>query len=430
MATFKLLLQSTSETANIYIRLSMGRNKVFKRKTGFIINSNDWSKVKGSPKSKTPESKNLKSELDKFKIKIEDAFNKANLKGIIINGDWLQEQINLIHNRKPIVKLDILTNYTQYYIDTANTRKNQRGGLGLSPNRIKSIKTFKSKIEEYQKEIKKTLQIKDISPQAANKFKDWLFEQGFSINYVGKNITNLKTVCRDARKNNIETHNNIDLIETVSETKKSEEVITLSFDELEQIKNADIKRLSLINARKWLILGCYLGQRASDLLNITEKNIIEIDGNNFIELEQQKTGKRIVVPVLPEAKEIINTGLPYKISLPKLNEYIKDVCEIAKINQPTKGKIRDKETNLNKEGIYPKYKLIGSHICRRSFATNYYSDIPTPVLIGITGHSTERMFLKYIGKTAFDNAKQMIEYVNKMQPRKKDSTFEVIKHAN
>jgi len=125
--------------------------------------------------------------------------------------------------------------------------------------------------------------------------------------------------------------------------------------------------------------------------------------------------------------------LPYKISLQKFNNHLKDLCKEAEIDQPTKGRKRNKETNLMQEGVYPKYELIGSHVCRRSFATNYYGKIPTPILIGITGHSTERMFLKYIGKIALDNAKQMYEYVNKLREQESQDPrkhLSVVKTAN
>ena len=45
----------------------------------------------------------------------------------------------------------------------------------------------------------------------------------------------------------------------------------------------------------------------------------------------------------------------------------------------------------------PKYDLISSHDLRRSFATNYFGKIETPILMQITGHSKESTFLSYIG---------------------------------
>ena len=62
------------------------------------------------------------------------------------------------------------------------------------------------------------------------------------------------------------------------------------------------------------------------------------------------------------------------------------------------------------EGKYEKWKLITSHVCRRSFATNQYGILPTPLIMQITGHSTEKMFLNYIGKNSYDYAKQIAQF--------------------
>jgi hypothetical protein len=51
------------------------------------------------------------------------------------------------------------------------------------------------------------------------------------------------------------------------------------------------------------------------------------------------------------------------------------------------------------------------------------------VLIGITGHGSERMFLSYIGKTTYDNAQQMIEYFSKLAPKTKKAEMEVIRNT-
>ncbi len=134
----------------------------------------------------------------------------------------------------------------------------------------------------------------------------------------------------------------------------------------------------------------------------------------IIELKQQKTGKLVAIPLLPEAIKIIESGLPYKINLEHFNKYSKDVCEIAKINTIVKGKMRIDEKRTLTTGYYQKWQVISSHVCRRSFATNFYGRIPTSVLMNITAHSTETVFLNYIGKTTYDNAYQMLEYFKKL----------------
>lgn len=421
MASVKFLIQSKSETSNIYIQFSINRSQVYKRKTGFVINPIRWSKPNGQPIQNDDSTKSLKSKLDKLATFITDAYNDSVSKGETITADWLQLQIDLFNNKIPTIELDVLTNFIQKYIDEAPYKPNGKKGTGLSAGRVNNIKLFSTTIERYEAETQKgkSILIKDINLKFAEEYKSWLFNQKYSINYVGKNIANLKTICFDAEKNGIETSSQFKSIKGLAEPKAPEQIIYLSEDEQELIKNAKLIREALINARKWLLLGCLIGQRGGDLLNITAKNIKEINGMKIIELKQQKTGKLVAIPLLPEALEIIETGLPYKLSLPRFNEYIKDVCQEAGINEPINGRKKEKSSKPNTIGTFPKYEMITSHVCRRSFATNFYGRIPTPVLMNITAHGTEKVFLNYIGKTTYDNAFQMVEYFSKLAPKVK-----------
>lgn len=429
MATIKFLLQSKSENSNIYVRYSIGRNQIFYRKTGFVIDAKDWSDKNSQPKPNNDEIKALNFKLDELAVSLKKAFNNSVSEGTQITGEWLQLQIDIFNNKTPVVDLDILTNYIQKYIDEAPYKQNSKKETGLSSGRVQNLKLFKNTIERFEVETNKgkSILIKNVNLQFAEKYKMWLFSQKYSTNYVGKNIDNLKTICFDAFKNDIETSTQLKNIKSVSESKAPEQIITLSEQEQEKIKEATLFREALINARKWLLLGCQIGQRGGDLLNITAKNIKELNGIKIIELKQQKTGKLVAIPLLPDALEIIESGLPYKISLARFNEYIKDVCEIAEINEPTTGKIKVTSRNPLKVETKPKFKFITSHVCRRSFATNFYGRIPTPVLMNITAHGTEKMFLSYIGKTTYDNAYQMLEYFSKLAPKvKKTPQLEVI----
>jgi integrase len=419
MASVKCLLQSKSDNANIYVQFSISRTQVFKRKTGFIIDAKDWNGK--APIQKSQELKNLKSKLDKLATFINDAHNEAVSTGIEFTGDWLQLQIDLYNKKTPVLELDVMTTYIQKYIDEAPYKQNAKKELGLSKGRVQNLKLFKSTVIKYEVEVLKgkSILIRNINLKFVEQYKNWMFGKGYSTNYVGKNIANIRTICLDASKNDIETSTQIKNIKGISESREPEDIVFLSEDEQEAIKKAPLIREALINARKWLLLGCLIGQRGGDLLNITAKNIKDLSGMKIIELKQQKTGKLVAIPLLPEALEIIESGLPYKISLVHFNEYIKDVCEAAELFAPTKGRIKVKQGQPSVKSIYPKHEVISSHVCRRSFATNFYGRIPTPVLMNITAHGSERMFLSYIGKTTYDNAYQMLEYFSKLVPKEK-----------
>jgi len=430
MATVKYLLQSKSDNANVYVQFSISRKQVFKRKTGFIIDAKDWNGK--APIQKSQELKALKSKLDKLATFINDAYNNSVSTGIEFSGEWLQLQIDLFNNKTPVLELDVLTNYIQKFIDDAPYKQNAKKELGLSNGRVQNLKLFKTTVLKYEAEVLKSkkIVIRDINLKFVEQYKGWMFGKGYSTNYVGKNIANIRTVCLDAYKNDIETSTQIKNIKGISESREPEDIVFLSEEEQEQIKNTILFREALINARKWLLLGCLIGQRGGDLLSITAKNIKEINGIKIIELKQQKTGKLVAIPLLPEAIEIIESGLPYKTSLVHFNIHIKDICQEAGINEPTKGRIKEKKGTPHKKDVYKKWEVISSHVCRRSFCTNFYGRIPTPVLMNISAHGTEKMFLKYIGKTTYDNAYQMLEYFSKLAPKVKEQPqMEVIRNT-
>lgn len=416
MATVKYLLQNSSVNSNIYVRFSINRKTVLKRKTGLVINSADWSSERSLPKMSRDDLKSIKSKLDYLALFIQEAYNTDISKGVKFNGDWLQYVIDVFNNKTPVVELDVLTNYIEKYKDEAPFKTNSKGGTGLSTGRISNIKLFKSTILRYEKEClnSQKILIKNIDIQFAEDFKIWLSKQGYSISYIGKNIANLNTMCNDAFKNGIETNKQIKNIKAVSEKRKPEDIVYLSIEEQQKIKETELTSTAYINARKWLLLGCLIGQRGGDLLSLTPDNIKERQGRKIIELVQQKTGKQVAIPISDKAMEYVENEFPYKISLARFNEYIKKICEKAEINKPTTGLINEEGKKGKVKTTLPKWKTISSHVCRRSFATNYYTKIPTPLLMNITAHSTEKVFLAYIGKTTYDNAFQILDYFNKL----------------
>src|SRR5690606_15828233 len=146
-------------------------------------------------------------------------------------------------------------------------------------------------------------------------------------NSTGKILDNLKTVCLDAEKLDIKVNEYVSKIEGFKEQKNDRLIVTLSFKELEQIRNKELKTEAQINARNWLLIGCEIGQRAGDLLKLTKDHVRYIQGQMVIDIEQQKTKKFVTVPVpSPYVQEIIENNFPYPISQQKLNKHIKDVC--------------------------------------------------------------------------------------------------------
>ena len=439
MATIKFHLIGN----NIYSDFTISRDKKFRSKTGYTTKADHWKTIRSTRPTKEgkylrkadlenpsdADAKILKSKLDILQDAILKQYNHDYSKGLDINSDWFKSSIEK-HTNQETKDKDLLTYQIQKAIDNGPRKKIKGSGgtykIGISEGRIKNIRLFKNIILRFEDEVYQGSKIKipNITKEIIKDFEDWMFAQKYSHNYIGKHLSNFKSILNDLE--DVELNINITKdIQIITEEKQPEDIIYLSFEELERIKDLKLTNNYLSNARKWLILGCYIGQRASDLLELTPDKIKVIRGRKVFHIKQKKTGQNVTIPILPEAEAIIKTGFPHKISDTKLREYFKQLCKIAEINDPTNGRIKKSKHGTTIKGVYPKWRLIGTHVCRRSFASNYYGTIPTVVLKGITGHSTEKMFLKYIGKTDEDFAMQMFDYMDKLPEVK---TMKVIKN--
>ncbi len=314
MATIKFMLQSKKEKAPIYLRLTLGRNKDIFRRTGLVINPKDWSTKTRLPKqSKTPQNKNITSRLRKLETFVIDKLNDANSNAEVITGDWLFHQIELFFNRiSENNKSELVIDAIQKIIDEAPFRDNGKGGIGLTRCRVNSYKRLKTLFIDFQN--KNQYKIKELDRNKFDNFRKWLLDKnGYSASYSLKKLSDLKTVCKDARSNGIETSTELNDIKTkqVSAYDDDMDVIILTPQELEQIENTNLTSKALINARKWLILACYTGQRGKALTTrIKDDNFEKYGADLVIKIRQKKGNKPVIIPVLPKVKEIYQNGFP------------------------------------------------------------------------------------------------------------------------
>jgi integrase len=426
MATVNFRLRSkANKNVSIKVYLSTGRGNVIELSTGFSINPKDWSDTTDRPKQNTTENKLIFNNLKKLESFVFENLNTDLGNGIVIDTFWLGAKINDCFNRVEKTDEGLITNYIQNIIDTADTRKVKvKGGYkhGISLSRKNSFIATKNIISEYQTKTKKKIRFTDINQALIDKFEHWLLKtKKYAVNTSSKHIANIKTVCIEAENKGIQVNSYAKQITIASESDDDRYIQTLSFDELEQIRTADITSEAHQNARKWLLIGCEIGQRGGDLLDITKENIRYKAGNMYLDIVQQKTKKPVTIGIIaPHVIDILENSFPYKISTQKLNDHIKKVCETAGIKTMTEGKIFDKETGRKEFKSYEKHKLITTHSFRRSFCTNYYKKIPTPVLMGISGHSKESIFRVYINapEDTDENADLFMKFYDDIQKQR------------
>lgn len=403
MASVGFIIQSRSDFATIHVQVSIAKGRVFKRSSHFVVNPKDWNFKKGLPFTRDVNLKQLDLDLQSLKVHLLNAINNSVRRDEMIDGNWLANQIEFYKHGGAENDAEYLISYTHNFIEK-KIKEKQSGSRSIAANTIKGYKTFLSLLSRYEKSEGIKARIVDVNSDYVLGLREWMGNHNYAINYQGKIIDHLKLVCNDASKNGVPTNSFLPFIKGFSESKKREDILYLSFDELEKIRSCDLKKEHLINARSWLLLGCNIGQRVGDLLELSDENIESIDKRKVIRLIQTKTKKEVFIPLFPETLELLEGGFPKKISQQKFNVYIKQICKEAGLIEPVYGRKKKVGLGVNKYspriyGRYPKYSLMSSHVCRRSFASNYYGKIGTPLLIEITGHGSEKMFLKYIGQS-------------------------------
>lgn len=417
MATLKFLLQSKYNNAPIYVRLSIARGKIFYRKTGLTINPKDWSTSTDLPIQSSSSNKNISSKLKKLDAFLFDNLNEDISKGIEINGDWLQIKIDSHFDRVETVELDYLTEYGEYLIRNLKYKANGKSkGVGVSLSTQKKYRTIVNKLIAFDKKVGKHTKLTDVNLTFRSDLIDYFNKvDKLSDNTIGRYLKFVKSICLDAKKNGYKVSPQLN--DFLGFTVKAPKIM-LSLDEIEKIKNKKFVSDAHEIAKDWLIIGCFTGQRVSDLLRMKSNFIQNIQDYNFIVLEQIKTKKIVQIPIHFEVQEILNKrngefpptfAKSIDSSKTMFNRYLKELCKLADIDSVVNGNKFDVVKKRYINGNYPKYELVASHICRRSFASNFYATelYPTPILMNITAHSTEKMFLEYIGKKPIDYSLQL-----------------------
>jgi integrase len=419
MATVNFLYRSTKDKANLHLRLLYsynGKNFVYGANTKFEVSNLYWSKYHKMKRPKDIDIINMQTEVNNELNKIENHILNSfkSFDAEAISKEWLETEIDFYYN--PPQKAEALPTELLKYIDVYIDYKRN----DLTKSTLTKFNGIKQLLIRYQTEKKKTVLITDVNTNFKKEFENYCLVNNYAPNTIARAIRFIKTFCKHAQANGLETNYQLDSIKTKNVKVES---IYLTFDELEQIEKTTFTE-SLNNAKDWLIISCYTGQRVSDFMRFT-KDMIRYEKNKkdgilkpLIEFTQKKTGKIMTVPLHKKVVEILekrNGEFPYSISDQKYNEHIKEVCRVAGLNQIVNGS-KSIETEIGSKiyrkqtGTFEKWELVTSHIGRRSFASNYYGEIATTYLIYITGHSTEVMFLNYIGKSNKDIAMEMTNF--------------------
>jgi integrase len=403
-ANFFLKEPKSQDETLVYLFFSYN-NRRFKYSTGERIKPSFWNpeEQRARETKKFVEYPEFNSRLDNVITEVNNIYRKLINDKITPTNEILRENLNNALNEVlgDISRLDLFS-FIDKFIEEGKAVK-AKGTISSYTDTLRILKL-------YCKHKRKKIDFDDIDLDFYNSYLNYLTSNlKFSLNTIGKHIKNIKVFLNEATERGINTKLDFKKRKFKKLTEDTEKIY-LSSAELDIIYALDLTtNEELEKARDLFIVGCYTGLRFSDFTQLRKENII--DGNK-LKIRTQKTNETVMIPIHKYVREVFskhNGELPSQINNQKMNDYLKDIGKIAEINEPvemtfTKG-------GEVKKDIFKKYELITSHVARRSFATNLYLvDVPSITIMKITGHKTEKSFLRYIRITQEENANKLLNH--------------------
>ena len=371
--------------------------------TGKSVNKKFWDDKNQQVKRSYIGSTKLNLVLSKFQGQIEDIINSLLMNDVNPTTSIVKDIYTGNRDECKRKKEMYFWDFVEQYKDQAKNR--------INPNTLRSYNNAFNNLKAFEKYSRSKLNWHSFDSQFYSDFLEYYTGyKGLGNNGFGKIIKVLKTILNDATEKGYNKNRQYKS-KSFKALKEEVENIYLDENELETLLKLDLSNdRKLERVRDLFYLGCYTGLRFSDYSRLTSENII----NNTIKVKTQKTGTPVIIPLLNEALYILekyNFKLPKSYSNQKMNQYLKEIGKLAKLDQ----KIikHSKSGSTKRQSVLPKHDLICTHTARRSFATNMYKrGIPTIGIMSITGHKTDKSFMKYIKISKEENANMILEKFN------------------
>lgn len=412
--TFKLRVPKSPSPQIIYLVYRFGRNDKLAYSTGLKVLPAHWNNEKMRVRNivEALGKDAINNRLNELNAVTATYIVEVKAKGKQLTKELLKKFLDDYTNNQLSDSEKTLHRFVVAYLERNKNRINPNTGKLISYKVKREHERTYELLTEFEEKKNKGVKFdfEDITLDFYADFTAYLQSLGLSVNTIGHKIQTLKAWLNEATEKGLNKSQQYKSHRFKAISEETENIY-LSNKELETLYKTDLPNERLTRVRDLFLIGAFTGLRFSDFTNITAENI----RFNTLSIEQQKTGKRVSIPLHPIVLGIwkkYNEQLPSVISNQKFNEYIKEACKLAGIDNPeqksiTKGGLRMKKT-------YKKYELVSSHTARRSFATNLYlSGFPTLSIMQITGHRTESAFMKYIKVTANQHATLLRQHWSK-----------------
>lgn len=276
---------------------------------------------------------------------------------------------------------DSVRHFLTVFISEASSGSRKKvNGANYRKSTIKCYNNLLNALQRFEKDMGTEVTWSKITRAMYSSLIKWHEDQGYSINYTGRHIKELKSIMRVAHEEGIHS-NTVYTHRWFSVPKEVIKKIPLSMAELDRMRAMDLNDdYHRCLSRDVFVLGCFIGLRVSDIKRLKRDHIYEDDHGKFIRIKTQKTGMEVEIPLGTAALNILEK---YEYQLPYFTEQV--------VNRHLKDLAR-------RIGLEPvRAKRLSIHYSRATFAKmSYELGIPSMHIMRVTGHTSESSFLRYI----------------------------------
>jgi len=380
--------------APIYCRVTYNK----KRKqfaTGVFISPENWNNTSQAVKSKEKESKNINIQLSLISQKINEAFLMLQVQLEDFDVDDIYRKY-----KGEDIKTEI-TLLGAYDLHNEKTKKligvdfNQLSWSRYVESRRKVAEFIKSKYKKHDVKLKQ-LDLKFIKDLEYY----WKTEKKLRQATIYRSMQRVKKIIQFSIDENYLQKNPFSLYKN---KKYKGAIVYLTDSELKKLMNHKFIQKRLEQVKDMFIFCCYTGLAYQEMSSLRTHHISKgFDGNLWINMIRQKTNEPIAIPLLPQAKAILDkykqtdsdVVLP-SLSNQKFNSYLKEIAALLGIE-----------------------KKLTHHIARKTFATTVLllNGVSMEVVSELLGHSkvtvTQEHYAKVVKSKVSDEIKNLQNKLN------------------
>lgn len=258
-------------------------------------------------------------------------------------------------------------------------------------------------LKKFERETQTALDFDNIGRTFAAKFTKWMMSQKMPYNRESQDIEktaaykirDLKHFLNHAVSEGWTTsllHRQIQIsirraepFPTTLTTEELNRLNTIRQSDLSSYAKPYAKRILI--SRDWFLFATQMGMRFGNW-DIKDANTLEVTGGKNLRFNQVKTKNPLEIPLSTIALEILDRNggnIPDRLCATATIKHLNMLCQIAGIQ-----------------------KRITTHTARRTFCTlQEQAGVPRSVIMRISGHKTEREYIKYLGISFEKNAENL-----------------------